>query len=173
MRESFLEGARVKVGSLPEYLKAELRKGQYCAVYAAGPREVVSKRLGDNRGCRPVRFGIISTWNDAVTPAINSASYATWAGLLFRVWCSSTGRAKTLLNLIEGEMSDTSDAMRGSWYDLGPELNLKRLERSIRTLAEEFGIATWNDDELHKLLMEREAEAKQKRVRALRRGMVF
>lgn len=163
----------MKVQSLPEYLKAELRKSQYCAVYAAGPDAVVSKRLGDNRGCRPIRFGIMSSWNDAVTPTINSASYASWSGLLFRVWCVSTGKAKMLLNLIEGEMSETSVPMRLSWYDLGPELNIQRLERSIRSLGADFGVRTWSDDELHKLLRERHAGDKEKRVQALRRGVVF
>jgi hypothetical protein len=163
----------MKVQSLPEYLKAELRKSQHCAVYAAGPEEVVAKRLGDNRGCRPVRFGIMSSWNDAVTPTINSASYASWSGLLFRVWCASTGKAKMLLNLIDGEMGETSVPMRLSWYDLGPDLNVTRLEKSIRSLAEDFGIATWNDSELHKMLREKHAAEKQRRVRELRRGMVF
>jgi len=163
----------VKVQSLPEYLKAELRKSQHCAVYAAGPDEVVSKRLGDNRGCRPVRFGIMSSWNDAVTPTINSASYASWSGLLFRVWCASQGKAKMLLNLIDGEMSETSVPMRLSWYDLGPELNVKRLEKSIRELGKDFGVLTWSDDELHKLLREKHAAEKGRRVQALRRGVVF
>jgi hypothetical protein len=162
----------VKVSPLPEYLKAELRKGSYCAVYAAGPSEVVSKRLGDNRGCRPVRFGIMSSWNDAVTPTINSASYASWAGLLFRVWCSSTGRAKTLVNLIEGQMLESAVPMRLSWNDLGPELDIRRLEKSIRGLASEFAIVTWSDDELHRVLREKHASEKQRRVQALRRGVM-
>ncbi len=163
----------MKVQSLPEYLKAELRKGQYCAVYAAGPDEVVSKRLGDNRGCRPVRFGIMSSWNDAVTPPINSASYAAWSGLLFRVWCASPGKAKMLSNLIDGEMDQTAVSMRLSWYDLGPELNIRRLEASVRALAKDFGIATWNDAELRKFLSENHEASKQRRVRELRRGAVF
>lgn len=163
----------MKVSTLPEYLKAELRKGPYCAVYAAGPDEVVSKRLGDNRGCRPVRFGIMSSWNDVVTPAINSASYAAWFGLLFRVWCASPGKAKMLSNLIDGEMDQTSVSMRLSWYDLGPELDLRRLEKSVRGLASDFGIATWSDGELRKFLSENHEATKQRRVQALRRGAVF
>lgn len=163
----------MKVSAIPEYLKAELRKSQHCAVWAAGPVDVVSKRLGDNQGCRPIKFGIMSSWNDAVSPGLNSATYAAKAEVLFRVWCATQGRAKTLLNLIDGEMSETSVPMRLSWYDLGPELNVKRLEKSIRVLANEFGIATWSDDELRKMLSDNHEEAKRNRVQALRRGMAF
>lgn len=163
----------MKVQSLPEYLKAELRKGQHCAVYAAGPDEVVSKRLGDNRGCRPMQFGITTSWTDIVTPGLNSKSYASWSGLLFRMWCSSTVKAKILLNLIDTEMDTLAVPMRKSWFDLGPELNIIRLEKAIRALADDLGIATWSDDELHKLLREKHAAEKQRRVQALRRGVVF
>lgn len=163
----------MKVQTLPEYLKAELRKGQYCAVWAAGPVEVVAKRIGDNRGCRPVKFGITASWNDTVTPQLNAASYATRSEMLFRLWCANTGRAKTLVSLIDGEMSLAAVPMRVGWNDLGPELNLRRFEKSIRELARDFQIWTWSDDELHKLLREKHAAEKQRRVHALRRGAVF
>lgn len=163
----------MKVQSLPEYLKAELRKSQHCAVWAAGPVEVVSKRLGDNQGCRPIKLGIMSSWNDAVSPGLNSATYAAKAEVLFRVWCGTSGKAKMLLNLIEGEMDTMAVPMRQRWRDLGPELNLARLEKSIRALAKDFGIWTWSDSELRKMLSDNHEEAKRNRVQALRRGAVF
>ena len=78
-----------------------------------------------------------------------------------------------LSNLIDGEMDQTAVSMRLSWYDLGPELDLRRLEKSVRALATDFGIATWNDAELRKFLSENHEASKQRRVQALRRGAVF
>lgn len=78
-----------------------------------------------------------------------------------------------LVNLIDGEMSETSAPMRLSWYDLGPELNVKRLEKSIRSLASDFAIHTWSDTELRKMLSATHEAEKKRRVQALRRGMVF
>lgn len=163
----------MKIQSLPEYLKAELRKGQYCAVYAAGPREVVSKRLGDNRGCRPVLFGLTMSWTDTVTAGLDRGNYAAWSGLLFRLWLCSTVKAKILLARIDDEISQTALPMRKHWCDFGPELDVQRLERAVRGVADDVGLVNFTDAELRKKLEADHAAAKSKRVQALRRGMVF
>lgn len=163
----------MKIPTLPEYLKAELRKGQYCALYAAGPIGVVAKRLGDNRGCRPIKFGITTSWTDTVTANLDAAHYAERAEVLFRVWCGSVVRAKLLKAQVEDQIESSSMPMRKGWFDLGPELDLTRLENAVRTIAREWNVHTWSDGELKSFLSANAEEAKVRKVQALRRGAIF
>lgn len=158
----------MKVAALPEYLKAEMRRQQFAAVYVAGPNEIIATRIGDNRGARPIRIGITTSWADGITNGMNGASSICWQGLLWRVWVQTIERAKMLESLVNGSMTDVSDPMRLSWSNMGPEFDLKKFSEAIRQAATDYNIRTWSDDELHTHLRNESNRKKDKAVRALR-----
>jgi hypothetical protein len=134
--------------TLPEHLKKHMRDGGFAALYVAGPKVVVAKRLGDNRGCRPIKIGITTAWVDTISNNLDGASALYPQGVLFRLWCSNTGRAKFLEMQIGGYIAKHSDPLRKAWCDLGPDLNIVRFQKAIRQVATDHGIVTWSDGEL-------------------------
>jgi hypothetical protein len=144
------------------------RESAFCALYVAGPAHSVSKRIGDNMGCWPIRFGTTGAWQDEITSRLEWASPIYWQGLLFRVWCSSVTSAQVLESLVRAELEDRYDGLRKAWVDFGPNLDVQELERAIRLVAADHGIQTWNDAELVKHLekLDKDATDKVRRIKA-------
>lgn len=127
---------------------------KFSALYVAGPKEIVARRIGDNRGARPIKVGVVESWKDEITRKLDAASPLWWNGVLFRVWCPSRRHADKLMRVIMEELEDHSDPLRKEWLDLGPQLNTQALESAIRLKAKDVGISTWNDVELVEHLKE-------------------
>lgn len=132
----------------------------FAALYVAGPKHPVSKRIGDNRGCWPIRFGVTQAWQDQITNGLDGASPLYWQGMLFRVWCATPASASVLESLIREELPREMEPLRKTWLDFGPELDVRRLEKAIRKIASDHNIRTWTDAEMVKYLQEIEAEPK-------------
>jgi hypothetical protein len=138
---------------LPKELKRIIRG--WAALYVAGPVCVVPKRVGDNRGTRPILFGITESWVDStISRKLDAASPHHEQRILFRVWCSSKFLAHDLGKKVEQyiKRGDDYDRLRGTWHDLGPYLDVVAFEKAIRLVARDNGIRTWNDRELHQHL---------------------
>lgn len=120
----------------------------FAALYAAGPKHPIPKRMGDNRGCRPVRLGVSQVWVDEITRKLDAGSPTHWQGMLFRVWCPSVTSAKILESLVKQDLSAGFEPMRKDWIDFGPNLDVPALERAIRRVASDHNIKTWTDAEI-------------------------
>lgn len=156
------------MSTLATHIKRRFRLDGYAALYIAGTKEPVAKRIGDNRGAWPISLGITTAWSDTITKHIDRHSPFWWNGVLFRVWCPTEEHAKMLQRLVSGYMQKHKDAdpLRKSWFDLGPAFDVKKFERAIRLLAKDHRIQTWSDGELiaHITALENEKVKKVKRA---------
>lgn len=154
--------------ALAPHIKRRFRLEGFAALYIAGTKEPVAKRIGDNRGAWPISLGITTAYSDTITKHIDRHSPFWWNGVLFRVWCPNEEQAKILQRLVSSYMQKHKDAdpLRKSWFDLGPAFEPKKFERAIRLLAKDHRITTWNDQELHDHLVALEARETKKVKRA-------
>lgn len=128
-------------------LKRRFRLEGFAALYVAGTKDVVAKRVGDNQGSRPITLGVTKSWGDTITKHIDRHSPLWWNGVLFRIWCESEEHAD-LLHRIVASYLQKYDPLRKSWFDMGPAFSPAKFEWAIRKLAEDRRIRTWNDKEL-------------------------
>lgn len=152
-------------GLRPDQKPQERQKG-FAALCVCGPTGVVPKRMGDNYGCRPIAFSVSQSWVDQISRKLDSASPTFSQKVLFRVWCEKSIYANTLQGLVLRAIP--SDLLKGNYWDFGPELDLRRLENAIRTIALDNGMRTWNDREMvaHLQSIADEIERKKKDARA-------
>lgn len=141
------------------------RAPAFAALYVAGPAHPVSKRIGDNRGCWPIKFGVTQAWQDQITNMLDGSAPLYWQGMLFRVWCSTPTSAQLLESLVRSDLPDDWEPLRKAWVDFGPELDVTALEKAIRRIATDHNIRTWNDVELVKHLKSIEDQPRQKLTR--------
>lgn len=154
----------VRVPKMSPVMQSEFKRRGFTGLYIAGPDRVVPRYLGDNRGSRPIRFGITGNWEDTVTNTLDTGQWSCWAGVLFRVWCADRDAALRLEGAIEMYVADRYDAepMRKKWLDLGPDLDLNMFALDIRSVGERIAGRAWSDADLYHALMcaERERNAR-------------
>ena len=140
---------------IDEAVLREYRAGDYAAIYVAGPGEVVPKRMGDNRGARPIRIGITRHMSDEVVRKMDDASPTYEQRVLIRLWIRGHEKAKRLETLIRARLGDISEHLRKSYHDMGPEFDPAWFELELRYLAEAEGIETMDDDSMMRDLARR------------------
>lgn len=138
-----------------EAVLREFREGDYAAVYVAGPAEIVPKRMGDNRGSRPIRIGITRHMSDEVVRKMDDASPFYEQRLLIRLWVRGSAKAKRLETLIRERLGEVAEHLRKSYHDMGSDFDVAYFELELRFLAEAEGIETHDDDSMMRDLARR------------------
>lgn len=113
----------------------------------------ITRRIGHNRGCWPVKLARSGSWRDTVTPRVDVGPFATVA-VQVRVWCAADAHEKRLAMALGERLAQMADEAGGSdqlmngFLDLGPDLSFEILEMEIHACAERLGLQTWDDDGL-------------------------
>ena len=149
---------------LPPDLLAYHRKGGYAALCVIGTRELVARRLGDNMGGRPIKFGISELWDDRYTPMVDQWSPYHWHGLLWRVWTHGRPWAGKLEQIITDDLAP--ERLRNGGIDLGPDGSLKALIERAKRLADAHNVEIWDDNWHLALLRKRMSDAMRREVEA-------
>lgn len=140
---------------IDEAVLREYRDGDYAAIYVAGPGEVVPKRMGDNRGARPIRIGITKHMTDEVVRKMDDASPTFEQRILIRLWVRGHAKAKRLEALIRERLGEIGEHLRKSYTDMGPDFDVAYFELELRYLAEAEGIETYDDETMMRDLARR------------------
>jgi hypothetical protein len=151
----------------PAWVKEIIRKKGYCALYVAGPVEPVAKRIGANRGARPIRIGTTRAWEDTISQTLDHGSWSVKSCVLFRVWFATDFAMDQIGDLTIQTMKEHADPMRKNWFDLGPELDIAQFQISLIETAHDIGFKAWSDEGLLRHLSEEaRAQAVQMQKRA-------
>lgn len=137
---------------LPPHLLHIHRQWGCAALCVSGTREVIPRKLGDNRGGRPIKLHISQNWDDTITPVLNGASPYHWQGLLYRVWFEGRPWARKMeemvLDILEHDdfEVDQNERLRMAHIDIGPDHDPKKIYDLIRFKSAIEGIAAWTDE---------------------------
>lgn len=131
-----------------------------CLVGTSGPISAtlmtpaghVTKRLGHNRGCWPMRSALSGSHKDTITATYDKA--AAWrTGVQVRLWLDSEEHARRLaleVGDLLGHMAREAmgTPMLNGFHDVGPDLQMEMLEGDIVEKARRRGWHCRTDDEL-------------------------
>lgn len=134
--------------AIDDAVRRVFRRHEYCAVYVAGPNDVVPRKMGDNRGGRPIKLGITRALEDTISSHLDGASAYYEQRVLFRVWVKSFPIARRLEGLVIEALGVNAEGLRKAFWDMGPEFQREFFEMEIHTIAQCNGIETWDDDSL-------------------------
>lgn len=138
----------MKKKDLDDAVRRVFRRHEFCAVYVAGPSEVVPRKMGDNRGGRPIKLGITRALEDTISSHLDGASAYYEQRVLFRVWVQSFPVARKLEGLVIQALGVNAEGLRKAFWDMGADFQLEFFEMEIHTIAQCNGIKTWDDDSL-------------------------
>lgn len=159
----------------PQFLRL-FRADDYTALYVAGPLEIVPRRMGDNRGGRPVRIGVTASLDDTVTPIADGWSPFWECRIHFRLWTRGDVFAKRILAAVQEIGAARGEGARKSWIDFGPDYDPSLFEMELHGIAADLSIKAWDDHALMAHLqdrLEQEVAAVREMVAAKpRRSMV-
>lgn len=141
------------------HMKYIFREMEPAALYVAGPIELVPRRMGDNRGGRPLRLGVTKQWLDQITPQIDKGGYICKMCVHFRVWSHSEKHISLLIEALMKMWSGTYDNLRHPWIDAGPEYTPEMLERAIIATRTDIGFDVWSEPEFEELIQRKSRQA--------------
>jgi hypothetical protein len=154
---------------LPPHLFNLHRQLGFAALCITGTMELVPRKIGDNRGGRPIKLHISQSWEDTVTPGLSGSHPYHWHGLLYRIWTEGRPYAARLAQQVVEQVAIDEEGMerlRSSFFDIGPDRDPKWVYDTAEFLAAINHVRVWKNDaeylaELnlrHKARMERVAE---------------
>ena len=137
--------------AIDEHVREVFRRQAFTAVYVAGPSEIVPKRIGDNRGSRPIKIGHTGALRDTISDVLDGAAPFVSQRVLFRVWVEGKANAKNLEAYLRARCEGFSSVnkLRKAWIDMGPDFDETMFELEVRAAAEVIGVKCWNDDGLY------------------------
>ena len=131
---------------IDSWIKSEITRKGFAALYFAGPTEVVFRGPGDNCGHRPIRTGIITAYADTMSKVLDWASWHCPQRVLFRTWCESWDSAKALEGFVL--MSLPEGKLRKAYVSFPFDLDVRELEKAVHLLASDCGLKSWSDDSI-------------------------
>lgn len=154
---------RARRKAIDEAVVREFRAVDFCAVYVAGPTDVVARKIGDNMGGRPIRVGLTRSMQDTITANLDGASPYWEQRMLFRVWVIGHSAAKRLESIVLEALQTDNDRLRKSYYEMGAEFDAAFFEMEIHQLAMVNAIEAFDDDSMMLELARRVRVKMQKR----------
>lgn len=140
---------RARRKDIDDAVMREFRAADFCALYVAGPIDLVPRKMGDNRGGRPIKIGLTRSMQDTISANMDGASPYWEQRMLFRVWVEGHATARRLESLVlDALVNGAEERLRKSYHEMGAEFDTAFFEMEVHNIAMVNAITAYDDDSM-------------------------